>query len=249
MARWVSSLRCLVVAAGLSATALALLLLCLGPLREASAALRAPSAAPLQFVDLLTWACAVLGGVATCWWWTTSMLAVSEARAAVADRAPALLRTRGDAAPPSRWRTLVLLACGAALATAAPASARGAGHGGADQAAPMASRLGAAARPQRAAGLLEGLPLPDRARGAVPAASSGPTHGPAVVVVVTGDCLWDLAAHHLGHDASVAAIAAYTSTLYADNALEIGPDPDSLRPGQVLRFPAPAPAADPADRS
>ncbi len=62
-------------------------------------------------------------------------------------------------------------------------------------------------------------------------------------VVVRGDCLWDIAAAHLsdqlGRTASAAETARATSTWWAANAAVIGPDPDVLLPGQVLRPPPP----------
>ncbi len=60
-------------------------------------------------------------------------------------------------------------------------------------------------------------------------------------VVVRGDCLWDIAAAHLsdqlGRTASAAETARATSDWWAANAAVIGPDPDVLLPGQVLRPP------------
>ena len=60
-------------------------------------------------------------------------------------------------------------------------------------------------------------------------------------VVVRGDCLWDIAAAHLsdqlGRTASAAETARATSAWWAANAAVIGPDPDVLLPGQVLRPP------------
>jgi hypothetical protein len=60
-------------------------------------------------------------------------------------------------------------------------------------------------------------------------------------VVVRGDCLWDIAAAHLsdqlGRTASAAETARATSAWWTANAAVIGPDPDVLLPGQVLRPP------------
>ena len=60
-------------------------------------------------------------------------------------------------------------------------------------------------------------------------------------VVVRGDCLWGIAAAHLseqlGRTASAAETARATSAWWAANASVIGPDPDVLLPGQVLRPP------------
>ncbi|MFV0461268.1 MAG: LysM peptidoglycan-binding domain-containing protein [Actinomycetales bacterium] len=66
-----------------------------------------------------------------------------------------------------------------------------------------------------------------------PAAQSGPGE----VVVVRGDTLWDIAARHLGPDPTPTRIAAEWPRWYTANADVIGPDPDLIRPGQVLRPP------------
>ena len=58
------------------------------------------------------------------------------------------------------------------------------------------------------------------------------------VVVRRGDTLWDIAARALGPDASVADIAASWPGWYAANRSTIGPDPDLILPGQLLRPPA-----------
>jgi resuscitation-promoting factor RpfA len=60
-----------------------------------------------------------------------------------------------------------------------------------------------------------------------------------VVTVVPGDCLWTIAATHLGRSDSSAEIAAAWPRWYAANRRVIGPDPDLLLPGTVLRAPAP----------
>lgn len=75
-------------------------------------------------------------------------------------------------------------------------------------------------------------------------APSGETGAPAhavatpTVVVRPGDTLWAVAARHLGPGAPDSAVAAAWPTWYAANAATIGPDPDLIRPGQVLVVPA-----------
>ena len=67
--------------------------------------------------------------------------------------------------------------------------------------------------------------------------ASTPRAGHAVleeVVVRRGDSLWDIAARHLGADASAAEIATEWPRWHAANAAVIGPDPDLLLPGQRL---------------
>ena len=59
-------------------------------------------------------------------------------------------------------------------------------------------------------------------------------------VVVRGDCLWDIAADRLlasGPGPTNAEIAAAVQAWWSVNADVIGPDPDLILPGQVLRSP------------
>lgn len=83
---------------------------------------------------------------------------------------------------------------------------------------------------------------PDRGAAAVPdwpAAPVAPAAGSHVVV--RGDCLWDVAAarlaDRLGRPATGAEIALATHSWWVANGEVIGPDPDVLLPGQVLRPP------------
>jgi len=64
-----------------------------------------------------------------------------------------------------------------------------------------------------------------------------PVRVAARVVVRRGDSLWSIAARELGADASAEAIAARWPQWYAANRDVIGPDPDLILPGQVLRTP------------
>jgi hypothetical protein len=69
---------------------------------------------------------------------------------------------------------------------------------------------------------------------------SRPHRGRAVsdhVVVRRGDTLWDIAARALGPGASDADIAASWPRWHAANRSTIGPDPDLILPGQLLRPP------------
>ncbi|MEP6761573.1 MAG: LysM domain-containing protein [Sporichthyaceae bacterium] len=69
---------------------------------------------------------------------------------------------------------------------------------------------------------------------------SRPHRGRAVsdhVVVRRGDTLWDIAARALGPDATAAEIAASWPRWHATNRSTIGPDPDLILPGQLLRPP------------
>ncbi len=76
-----------------------------------------------------------------------------------------------------------------------------------------------------------------RSRSLVRLVASTPRTGNAVVeevVVRRGDSLWDIAARHLGADASAAEIATEWPRWHAANAAVIGADPDLLLPGQRL---------------
>lgn len=76
---------------------------------------------------------------------------------------------------------------------------------------------------------MSGLPLPERAEGAG-------HHRPERVVVRPGDSLWALARDELGGRASDRQITDRWHAVYAANRAVVGPDPDLLRPGQVLRL-------------
>ncbi len=60
------------------------------------------------------------------------------------------------------------------------------------------------------------------------------------VVVRRGDSLWTIVERQLGPSATGAEVAAEWPRWYAANRDVIGPDPDVLQPGQVLRPPAAA---------
>ncbi len=77
--------------------------------------------------------------------------------------------------------------------------------------------------------------VPDWPADAVPAGAH---------VVVRGDCLWHIAAARLldssGRPPTSGEVAAAVHAWWTANADVIGPDPNFLLPGQVLRPPAPA---------
>lgn len=60
---------------------------------------------------------------------------------------------------------------------------------------------------------------------------------PRQAVIRRGDSLWSLAAAHLGPGATQAEIAREWPRWHEANLQVIGPDPDLLLPGQVLRIP------------
>lgn len=59
----------------------------------------------------------------------------------------------------------------------------------------------------------------------------------AEVTVRQGDTLWDIAARHLGHQATDTDVAEEWPRWYAANRDLIGPDPDLIQPGQLLLAP------------
>jgi nucleoid-associated protein YgaU len=119
---------------------------------------------------------------------------------------------RGRPAPAGRSgiRRLALVACGVALVGALTAPAQA----GVDRPRP---------------GVLSGLPLPERAE--------GPAH-PATrsVVVRRGDTLWAIAERDLPADAGAEEISERWHAVYRRNRGVVGPDPDLIRPGQVLKL-------------
>jgi hypothetical protein len=120
-------------------------------------------------------------------------------------------------APPGRGvlRHLAVAACGAALVGSLAGPAVAASDGATSQ--------GQVSDP------LAGLPLPERAEGPAQTAT-------ARVVVQAGDTLWGLAADDLGRGATGRAITERWHHIYAVNRAVIGPDPDLILPGQVLRL-------------
>lgn len=83
------------------------------------------------------------------------------------------------------------------------------------------------------AAALSGLPLPDR-----PLSPRDPRTPVAERVRVRpGDSLWRITAARLPRTAGAGRIAEGVDRLYRLNRDRIGPDPNLLRPGQVLRLP------------
>jgi nucleoid-associated protein YgaU len=83
-------------------------------------------------------------------------------------------------------------------------------------------------------------PKPQVGAGSVGLVTTTPRPERAVreaLVVRRGDTLWDIAASHLGPDASPAEVAVEWPRWYAANRATIGPDPGLIRPGQRLRAP------------
>jgi hypothetical protein len=84
------------------------------------------------------------------------------------------------------------------------------------------------------------VPTPVRALPSVTLTAPRPSATGAEVREVTvrrGDTLWDIAAAHLSADATDAEIADAWQRWFQANRSVIGPDPDLILPGQVLRIP------------
>ena len=125
---------------------------------------------------------------------------------------------RGAPAGQHVVRRAALAACGVALAGALAAPA----HAGTDH--PRSDPL-------------SGLPLPERVEG--PAHPRQHHHHPQQVVVRPGDTLWALAEHGLPAAATDGEVSARWHAVYRRNRGVIGPDPDLIRPGQVLSLTQP----------
>jgi nucleoid-associated protein YgaU len=80
-----------------------------------------------------------------------------------------------------------------------------------------------------------GPPRPASAA-AVPAPVT-PARAGATYTVVSGDCLWSIAAHVLGRGATGRVIDRGWRAIYAANRDAIGSDPNLIRPGLVLSLP------------
>jgi hypothetical protein len=89
--------------------------------------------------------------------------------------------------------------------------------------------------PARAAGGLDGLPLPTRGPTVEPAGSAAPAADRHVVA--TGESLWAIAAQTLQPGATSSAVAEECEAWYQRNHETIGPDPNVIHPGQTLLAP------------
>jgi LysM domain len=149
---------------------------------------------------------------------------------------------------PAAWRRLVvsivgigMLSAPAGLAQASPGGPGGpASSGGPARLAGSDPGSLSQGGPAQA---IRGLPLPDRPfsrqRSESPsAAAPGAVSSPNLQVTVRpGDSLWAIAARHLDPRATDQAIADEWRRWYAANRTGIGPNPDLIYPGMVLRAP------------
>lgn len=225
-------------------------LLALAAVRSAWQAVRGPGPASLDEALLLVVlaACALLGG------WVVLSIAIACA-AHLPGRLGATARRWAQALAPAATRRVAAVLVGAALgATLAPATAAGtAGSpgGGAvalERSPGFASTVASpvvGTTPDPAPGWTPSRPTPT----APPVArlvTTGSEPPSGEVVVHRGDTLWGIVHRHLGLDASDAEVAAMWPHWYAANRAVIGPDPDVLLPGQVLRAPEPGQSRGPA---
>ena len=165
--------------------------------------------------DLLVAVCASALALALAWLWVITTLTVASLRT--------VARRTGDARG-GATRRLVLVACGVAVVAGTGVPAMASGGDGRD--------------------LLHGLALPERAvapaqqRAAKPARSVAPTavtppRSPDTYVVRPGDSLWSIALTHPGEG----GVDHRWRALWQVNRDVVGPDPDVILPGQVLRLP------------
>jgi nucleoid-associated protein YgaU len=199
------------------ATSVALVVLAAWLLPDLADARRAITGADLAaqpFERLLVWLCAAVTlGCATWLWSVTAAVSLQAARGTAHAPVPGV---------PVALRRAVLAACGVALAGAPSPALATPGELHRDHTGPAT------------AAVVRGLPLPDRATGAL--AGGGPSRE-RVVVVRPGDTLWSLARRDLPPTADDAAVTARWHRIYDLNRDVIGTDPDVIHPDQRLRLP------------
>ncbi len=180
----------------------------------------------VPFDEVLVQVCETVLLACAAWLWLVTGIVTNDA---------ARGRTRPRAGVPAALHRLVLLACGAVLATTLTAPAHAdAGPAAADRSGPSAA--------------IRGLPLPDRATAAGHVGlllarqvrTAGPRQSlPPTTVVQPGDTLWSLAAADLPVGADDSAVTRHWQAIYRANRRTIGPDPDLIQPAQRLRLPRP----------
>ncbi|SNS02140.1 hypothetical protein SAMN06893096_101397 [Geodermatophilus pulveris] len=183
----------------------------------------------LAAVAVLAWAA---------WLWGALGLTVT-ALSALPGVAGALARALTRCVLPASARRAAAVALGVGLVTGGPLLA-----GCSTTPDPPAAVVLAASAQQPVADWPAPPPVPAD-RPTAPAGTGPVTDWPAPAagehVVLRGDCLWDIAAADLarrtGGTPTDAGVAAAVAAWWQANAAVIGPDPDLLLPGQVLRPP------------
>jgi nucleoid-associated protein YgaU len=233
-------------------------LLLLGPADGAlTAALTSPqrtvdTAGPDALLVPVVWVLA-----AACWAWGAVGLALTalSVRTGLVGRASGALL---HVVLPAGLRQVAAVAVGVSLATV-PVMATAAPADPSTTSAPSVSASGSVQKTGPAPAAAPGwadvgtLPAPNPAPDPAPDPAVAQQTGAAPVpdwptapgadehVVLRGDCLWDIATDWLAARSpggvTPAATASAVHAWWQANAEVIGPDPDLLRPGQVLRAP------------
>ncbi len=173
-----------------------------------------------SFEDLIVAVASAAVVITTGWLWAVTTLTVAD-----------LLRGH-DRGGRGLTRRLVLTACGVAVmaGVSGPALAGSGSHQHGLAGLPLPDRAVVGARAHQSP-----HPAPRVAVSARGGPDSSDNGDRAPITVRAGDSLWSIARADLGPDASVGAIDARWRALYAANRVEIGKDPDLIRPGQRLR--------------
>ncbi|HLM04226.1 MAG TPA: hypothetical protein VK402_03430 [Blastococcus sp.] len=189
---------------------------------QRTADVQGPDAVVVAAAGLLAWAV---------WAWGTLGLALTAA-SALPGLAGGLARVAVHVVLPAGARRSAALALGLGVGVAGPVL----GTTAALLPIPAAASVPAAEVPDWPATASDGAgpaPVPDW---------PGVPPGTAEHVVAPGDCLWHIAADDLrsrrAGEATDREIASATDAWWTANTDVIGPDPDLLLPGQVLRTPA-----------
>jgi len=167
------------------------------------------------------------------WAWGALGLALTAA-SALPGIAGGAARLALQVALPAGARRSAALLLGLGLGVAGPLLATAVPH-----LAPTASAATAESIPDWPSPGADAAPVPDWPAGAEATAQTPP----AQRVVLRGDCLWHIAADsllgRLGQLPTDGEVATAVQAWWSANADVIGPDPDLLIPGQVLRPPGP----------
>jgi hypothetical protein len=175
------------------------------------------------------------------WAWGALGLALTAA-SALPGIAGGAARLALQVALPAGARRSAALLLGLGLGVAGPLLATAVPH-----LAPTASAATAESIPDWPSPGADAARVPDWPAGAEATAQTPPAGepaaGPAQRVVLRGDCLWHIAADsllgRLGRLPTDGEVATAVQAWWSANADVIGPDPDLLIPGQVLRPPGP----------